>query len=251
MEKDYKIPGLIRYSRSQCGRCGAAVQVEQYHGLDLSLTPEGKQALLEGKFFQWRCPQCGLEGETGYPCRYFDPDKKLGIVLVPDLDSTGAEQALQAMNRGLEGLSLPGMTHRAAGNFYAMQEVVRAFDAGLDDRVLQLIKPIIIGQLQAQGETVWNGFFQGVSTPDPKEEPIPAVLYASLDKDSPAEYGQPIYWFDIFLTNRTIVHTGVNETLFQMCRSILDSSGLPGDDGRFHLYDLNWGIGFPERTGRD
>lgn len=237
-----KIPGLLRHSRGKCMQCGTISDMEEYHGLDLTRTPRGKELLLKGEFFRWRCPKCGLEADTAYPCWYFDPEAKLGIALVPGIDSSGGEGALQAMNRNLEGLGLPDMTRRAAGNFYAMQELVRAQDLGLDHRVIQLVKPLIIGQLQSAGEVVWNGFFQGVSTPDPAEEPLRAVLYASLGPDKTPQYGQPIYWYDIHLTNRKVVHTGVNQVIFDMCRQMLDRLEPPADDGRFCLYDLNWAI---------
>lgn len=239
------IPGLIRHSRNQCAQCGTVSQMEEYHGLDLSANPAGKETLLKGEFFQWRCPKCGLEADTSWPCWYFDPEARLGISLVPGIDSSSGAAALNAMNQNLEGLSLPGMTHRAAGNFYAMQEIVRARDAGLDDRTIQLAKPLIIGQLQSAGEVVWNGFFQGVSTPEPGEEPVRGVLYASQGKE-PA-YGQPIYWYDIHLTDRRVVHAGVNETLFQMCQGLLEQCGAQPDDGKFHLYDLNWAISVHDR----
>ena len=245
MDKSKTIPGLIRYSRGQCAQCETVSQSEQYHGLDLSVNPEGKEVLLKGEFFQWRCPKCGLEADTAWPCWYFDPESKLGIALVPGLDSSTGEKALQTMNQNLEGLALSNMTHRAAGNFYAMQEIVRAHDAGLDDRTIQLAKPLIIGQLQSQGEVVWNGFFQGVSTPAEGEEPVRAVLYASQEKEP--VYGQPVYWYDIHLTDRRIVHAGVNETLFQMCQGMLEQSGAQPDDGKFHLYDLNWAISVHNR----
>lgn len=234
--------GLLRYSRSQCMQCKTISQLEQYHGLDLSRYPDGKEKLLEGGFFHWRCPKCGLEADTAWPCWYFDPEEKLGVALVPDLDSSGGDGALQAMNQDLEHLALPGMRHRAVGNFFAMQEQVRARAAGLDDRVIQLVKPLIIGQLQSAGEVVWNGFFQGVSVPDPAEEPVHAVLYASIGPDKTPEYGRPIYWYDIHLTSRNIIHTGVNEAVFQICRGMLERLDLQPDDGAFHLYDLNWAI---------
>lgn len=237
---DEKIPGLIRYSKGQCAKCGTVSETREYRGLDLSKNPEGKAELLKGEFFQWRCPECGLEADASYPCWYFDPAAKLGISLVPGIDSSTGDSAIQAMNQNLEGLSLPGMVHRAVGNFYAMQEAVRAQDAGLDHRTVQLVKPLIIGQLQSEGKEVWNGFFQGVSTPEPGEEPVHGVLYASQSQ-SP-EYGQPIYWYDIHLTSRTVIHAGVNETLFLMCQQMLERLGEQPDDGRFHLYDLNWAI---------
>lgn len=245
---DEKIPGLFRSRQGQCMKCQTIGELREYHGLDLSRCPDGKEKLLEGKFFQWRCPKCGLEADTAWPCWYFDPEAKLGVALVPGIDSSDAGEALQVMNRNLEGLELPSMKRRAAGNFYAVQELVQAQDAGLDERVLQLVKPLIIGQLQSQGEVVWNGFFQGVSTPDPAEEPLHAVLYASIGPDKAPEYGQPIYWYDIHLTNRNIVHTGVNQVVFDMCRQMLDRLGEEPDDGRFRLYDLNWAISCHNRT---
>ena len=233
----------------QCMQCRTVSEVEEYQGLDLTRNPAGKQALLKGEFFQWRCPKCGLEADASYPCWYFDPEAKLGIALVPDLDSSSGEEVLRVMNQNLEGLSLPGMTHRAVGNFFAMQELVRAQDAGLDHRAVQLVKPMIIGQLQSRGEVVWNGFFQGVSTPEPwEQEPLSGVLYASLDRDAPPPYGEPIYWYDIHLTNRKVIHAGVNQVLFQMCQEILSRRAALPDDGRFHLYDLNWAIRFHDQN---
>ena len=243
-----KIPGLIRHSRSKCMQCGTISEVKEYHGLDLTRNPEGKEQLMKGEFFQWRCPKCGMEADLSWPCWYFDPEARLGISLVPGIDSSTGEGAVQVMNRNLEGLEQPDMTRRVVGNFYAMQEMVRAQDLGMDQRAIQLVKPLIIGQLQSQGEVVWNGFFQGVSTPDPAEEPLHAVLYASIGPDKTPEYGQPIYWYDIHLTNRNIVHTGVNLVVFDMCRQMLDQLGEEPDDGRFRLYDLNWAISCHNRT---
>lgn len=236
-----RISAPVRISWSQCMRCKTIGEMEEYHGLDLTRYPEGKEELLKGEFFQWRCAKCGLEADTAWPCWYLDPEAKLGIALVPGIDSSAGDRALQAMDRDLEGLGLPDMERRAAGNFYAMQEIVRARDLGLDDRTIQLVKPLIIGQLQARGELVWNGFFQGVIDPDPSEEPIQGVLYASQSGEP--EYGRPIYRYDIHLTDRTIVHAGVNEMIFQMCQGMLEQLGEDRpDDGRFHLYDLNWAI---------
>ena len=249
---DEKIPGLFRSRRGQCMKCQTIGELKEYHGLDLSRCPDGKEKLLEGKFFQWRCPKCGLEADTAWPCWYFDSEAKLGVALVPGIDSSGAGEALRVMNRNLEGLGLAGMERRVAGNFYAVQEIVRARDAGLDDRVLQLIKPLIIGQLQSAGKEVWNGFFQEVSTPEPwEQEPVQGVLYASIGPDKTPEYGQPIYWYDIHLTDRNIIHTGVNQVIFDMCQQMLDRLEVPPDDGSFQIYDLNWAISCHNRMQQE
>ena len=45
-------------------------------------------------FKYWRCPKCGLEADTAWPCWYFDPEAKLGVALVPGIDSSNAGEAL-------------------------------------------------------------------------------------------------------------------------------------------------------------
>lgn len=47
---DEKIPGLIRYSRSQCMQCKTISELKEYHGLDLTQNPAGKELLLKGSF---------------------------------------------------------------------------------------------------------------------------------------------------------------------------------------------------------
>ena len=55
-----KIPGLFRRSWGKCMQCGTISELEEYHGLDLTRNPEGKEKLLKGEFFQWSCPKCGM-----------------------------------------------------------------------------------------------------------------------------------------------------------------------------------------------
>ena len=50
---DEKIPGLFRSRQGQCMKCQTIGELREYHGLDLSRCPDGKEKLLEGKFFQW------------------------------------------------------------------------------------------------------------------------------------------------------------------------------------------------------
>lgn len=240
---DKKHPGGMRYSKGQCAHCGAVTEVKEYHNLDCSRDPDVKGLLMsEERFFEWKCPECGMKGFFSYPCWYFDPEKGLGIALIPNIDSTTGDRALQRMNANLRGLARPGITHRAVGNFLAMQEQIAAREYGLDDRTVQLAKPLIIGQLQSEGKQVWNGYFVQILE-DTGGEPIPGVLYMSPAGTEP-DYSKPVYCYNVYLTDYTPLAVGVNEHAFRLCQEQLELSGAQPDSGEFQLYDLNWAIDF-------
>ena len=236
---------LIRYSKGRCASCGTIMEVKEYHDLDRSRNPDITGVLMEEDFFMWECPQCGRRGHIAYPCWYFDPEEELGVALVPDIDSSTGAAALQGMNRNLEGLVQSNITRRAVGNFLALREQIAARYFGLDDRTVQLAKPLMIGQLQEEGKEVWNGYFVQILE-DLGEEPPPGVLYLGSGEEE-VDYSRPVYCYNVYLTDHTPMAVGVNEYAFQLCQELLDQGGAPPDDGRFHLYDLNWAIDFHNR----
>lgn len=231
-----------------CPQCQQTNVFWQYHNIDASLYPQWKADLLEGTLFVYTCPHCGYETDFCYPCRYLDEDAKLGIVLNPNIQSD-PEGILAQMNQQMDGLSMPGYLHRACANFFAMQELVRIREAGLDDRVIQLLKPLIIGQLQSIGKEVWNGFFVLVEEPDTQGTPLNGVVYLSNKGEEEEAYTEPVYSFDIHLTNGEVLYQGINQTAYYLCASLLQKQALDEEDGRMHLYDLSWAIHFHNTIG--
>lgn len=231
----------------ECQHCGYTDQILQYRCMDISVHPEWKQELLQGEFFNWVCPQCGVYSELQYPCRYLDPERKVVVVLRPGLDFDDSQEVLEEMNENLGTLGCTGFLHRAAGNFFSMQEIVCIRDTVLSDKVINLIKPLIIGQLQSAGKEVWNGFFTGIGSPVPVDSQGRAeenVMYMSEEGDLNEAYKEKILWFDIHMTDRSIESCGVNMTAYRLCQSMLERSESSFDDGRYHLYDLTWAIDF-------
>ncbi len=251
----------------RCQQCGHQALINQYHCFDMGLNPQWKEVLMKGEFFHWECPECGAKMELSYPCRYFDPEQRLSIALVPGLDVGGGQETkdrIASMNERLQDLGTPGFLHRAAGTFFAVQELVRLREEGLDDRIVQLLKPLIIGALQSEGLQVWNGFFVEVEDPESPEaqlrinagkaQPPQGVIYISLEQNQNSIGQERIYWYDIHLTDRQILRRGINETAYHICRNMLLAGGTGDgesgetaaetawDDGQFHLYDLNWAI---------
>lgn len=236
----------------RCNWCGHVFQIMQYRNFHIDTHPQWHEVLMKGDFFRLPCPNCQNPADISYPATYLDSHEKLGISLIPGLDSSEAEEELEAINKTAAPLIRPGMRRRVVGTFYAMQEQVLARELKLDDRVLQLLKPLIIGQQQSMGKEVWNGFFAGISCTGERENN--AIYFSSRPggQNTPEEeqakryleelYQEPVYHFDIHMTNHQVERIGINETAYQLCSQILAQAGYEEDDGFFHIYDLNWAI---------
>lgn len=236
-----KNPWAVGETTVQCQHCNHIYVVQRINCIDTLLWPEGRKVLDEEEFFHPVCPQCQTQAEISYPCRYIDKELGCAAVLVPNIENQDTDALLMHMNRSLGNLALSGMEHRAVGNFYAMAEQMRIHRHHLNDKAIQLLKPLIIGNLQSRGLEVWNGFFMGLIHPE-KAEQMTNTLYLSTQENSEDAYAEDVYQFDIYLTNGEILSQGINDTAYQISMNILQEKGLADDDGQFHLYDLSWAI---------
>lgn len=152
-----KNPWAVSKTTVQCQRCSHIYLAQRINCVDTLLWPEGREVLEEGGFFHPVCPQCQAQAEVSYPSRYIDKELGCAAVLIPGIENQDTRPLFTQMNRHLEELALDGMERRAVGNFHAMAEQVRIHKHHLDDKAVQLLKPLIIGNLQSQGYEVWNG----------------------------------------------------------------------------------------------
>lgn len=227
-------------ARLQCRECGFTGSFLQIHNIDVSVRPEWKMKLMED-FFEWECPQCGCQAQLCYPCRYFDPEMKLSVVVRPDADA----DLIGAMNARLGAHPIPGFRRRLAEHFFSLREIVLMRDAGLDDRVVHLLKPLIIGRLQAMDYEIWDGFFSHLEVPVDGAA-RDHVLY--MNEEEEASFREPIFWFCIHLTDGETELHGINRTAYRLCSQTLVKHGDGRDDGAFHLYGLDWAIAVHNET---
>lgn len=234
-------PWAASQTTIQCQHCDSVFPAQRFNCIDTLVWPEGRQLLDGGAFFHPVCPQCQTQTQISYPSRYIDREYGIAAVLVPGIESEDPDRLLPRMDRYMGRLTLDGMEHRAVGNFYAMAEQMRIHQHGLNDRAIQLLKPIIIGSLQSKGFEVWNGFFMDLLHPEGVEQ-IEDTMYMSTQENMEDAYSEDVYHFYIYLTNGGIIPRGINETAYQLCMKILQDKGLADDDGLFHHYDLSWAI---------
>lgn len=226
----------------QCQHCSSVFTPQRINCIDTLLWPEGRQVLDEEEFFHPVCPQCQARADISYPSRYIDRELGIAAVLVPGIENQDTGELFAHMNRYMNQLALKQMEHRAVGSFYSMAEQMRIHQHHLNDKAVQLLKPLIIGGLQSRGLEVWNGFFMGIQHPEGAERQD-NTIYFSTQEDTTAAYAEDIYQFHIYLTDGRIVPHGINDSAYGLCMNILEKTGQAGDDGLFHLYDLSWAIG--------
>lgn len=236
-----KNPWALSGTTVQCQHCNSVFTTQRINCIDTLLWPEGRQVLDEGEFFHPVCPQCQTRADLGYPSRYIDRELGIAAVLVPGIENQDTDGLFTHMNHYMDRLALKQMEHRAVGSFYAMAEQMRIHQHHLNDKAVQLLKPLIIGSLQSRGLEVWNGFFMGLLHPE-KAEQLDDTIYFSTQEDTADAYAEDVYRFHIYLTDGSIVPHGINDTAYKLCMNILEKKGLAEDDGLFHLYDLSWAI---------
>ena len=110
--------------------CEHEFESEVQDEVDLDREPQARQAILSGDFQTIRCPSCGKELKPEFPVTVREPGRTL--FMVPELDRV-------AFYRGT--LSYPvAHADRVAIGYDELVEKLRIREAGLDDRVVEVLK---------------------------------------------------------------------------------------------------------------
>ncbi len=135
-----------------CPKCGKPHTLTLRACVNVSLHPEEKAQVLDGSFFQYKCPDCGESIAVTYPCLYDDMGKALMIYLLPD----ETEVALAKLNAQQEKWSEDMMkaakvcTMRAVRSVNELCEKIKIADADLDDRYVEITKAFVFAQFLRQ-----------------------------------------------------------------------------------------------------
>ena len=109
----------------RCPTCGTAFDVQRHDLVNVKENPELKASVLNGDVFLQECPRCGRRHLVGGPLVYLDPDEGV-LVMLSDKPLTLADTG--------------GYTARLVSRAGDLVEKVKIFDAGLDDRAIEMCK---------------------------------------------------------------------------------------------------------------
>lgn len=119
-----------------CNKCGKEHTIEIYKSINVAQDPDLKAAVLSGEAFLWECPHCGQSNLAAYECLYHDPDARFMVWMLPFGEPQGREkEAIMAQTKAMGDYKL-----RIVSNAGDLMEKVMVFDAGLNDRCIELVK---------------------------------------------------------------------------------------------------------------
>ncbi|MEN6390726.1 MAG: CpXC domain-containing protein [Syntrophomonas sp.] len=142
-----------------CPNCGFHQEVQYWGSINSDLNPELKARLMEGELNSYTCQQCSELIQLGVATLYHDMTRGFMIYLLHD-----QEQHHQAQ-KDLAGFiaMLPNYRFRFVDQEIHLIEKIRIFEDGLDDRIVELIKMLILNQALEAGQPPDLVLYRGLS----------------------------------------------------------------------------------------
>lgn len=141
-----------------CPNCGAAVRTEMWPGIRAESDPQLRARVLDETLFDWKCPQCGCERRFLYPCLYHDKGRGFMVYLAPN----GSGSEFRPVDVSEKFPQLAGVKKRVVASPAELKEKVLIFEAGLDDRAVELVKYALAAVLEEKrGRRAVRGYFCG------------------------------------------------------------------------------------------
>ena len=126
-----------------CPKCGEPIEFTLWHSINTDM-PNAIDDIVSGKLFEVECKKCGHKTHVNYPILFNDMIHQVMIYnAIPD-HAKETEDALDSMKK-----LYPGRT-RIVLDQSTLREKTSIFNAGLDDRVTEILKLIVMAQLQEQ-----------------------------------------------------------------------------------------------------
>lgn len=141
-----------------CLKCKKKSDFEFYGSINTMLDPTLKQRVKNFDIFKFICPHCGSEQFVNYSFLYHQMEDKLMIFYCQDEEEVAKVRSLYAddfdtalnVQGGSETIDTTGYRRRIVIGADNLVEKIRIFDAGLDDRLLEIYKVLLYGQMQAE-----------------------------------------------------------------------------------------------------
>lgn len=131
-----------------CPQCKTEQKIKVWESVNVSLSPKEKQKILDGEFFKFKCKKCDFEAPLAYNCLYSDIENKLIIWMIPELtDELKEKLSVAETMKGDEEHSTKDYIYRIVTTPNELKEKIMINDAGLDDRIVELLKMVYLSQI--------------------------------------------------------------------------------------------------------
>lgn len=164
-----------------CPACGKEGHYDHYSSANVTLNPDLKERILNNSLFTFECEHCGESALVETSCLYHDMNERLFFQLAPDADSDEQLKDLlqQISDVGVElSFANEGYRIRVVSSLSDLKEKIVISDAGLDDRIIELLKVYIEAMALEQAE---NESFAGVRFLSREEDGLLFAVFGEED----------------------------------------------------------------------
>lgn len=134
----------------KCPACGEKSELTVWQSITVSDSPDLKADLLKGKINVFSCGACGQKALFPSPLLYSDDEKKLVISFSPQTDNEKGQQIFEEIKRSSkesgELENYPDYNLRFVTSYNELLEKILIFDNGLHDKVIEVIKLLVLMQ---------------------------------------------------------------------------------------------------------
>lgn len=141
-----------------CPACGAKHKVSIWKSINTTLDPEMKQAVRDRSAFLFTCPSCGYQTHLSYGFLYHQMED--GILIHLANSEKNAEEIYKMIKDkdavGFFSFADQDYLIRIVMSDKQFREKLFIFDAGLDDRIIELYKIFVLAMFQKESEEVFD-----------------------------------------------------------------------------------------------
>lgn len=139
-----------------CPSCKTESDFLLWDSINTCLDPEMKEKVRNGEVFKWKCPTCGNEAMVEYATLYHQMEDRVMIYYVPgEGDKTETIELMKGRRKNKDGEYVEmdmkfdeGYIKRVVDTKNQFREKLSILDAGLDDRIIELMKIFMLAQLE-------------------------------------------------------------------------------------------------------
>lgn len=135
-----------------CPSCGSPLHMDAWTKINVRNDPKLARMIDDGSYCEFTCPTCGYKAHLAHPTLYLDPANNACIYLVAD---EAMRKEAEEMFDGLahvHGIGEPGSgPMRIVTTREELREKAVIFACGYDDRVVELLKLGVAGQVMDTG----------------------------------------------------------------------------------------------------
>ncbi len=130
-----------------CPECGHEQEIHVIPSVNVTLDPDMREKVLSGEIFLFTCEKCGFSGFAGYPFIYEDKETAGGFLIY--LEPGCIDREVGIAGDVADQILLQNMTMRLVTTVPELKEKIFVFEAGLDDRVLELFKMFALSKMES------------------------------------------------------------------------------------------------------